>query len=222
MASPSLPAQSPSSAGPQSLPQTQTKPRGALLFAQPEQEMNPYDQQDGSPSLDGATRAELPDPIEDDRSSSPGSSTRAPAGSAKVLREAVRSGVGMAGGFAHQLLARDQAAVDVGLYLVDADDAEAIGDPLAAIAQRRGGIGVAGNPDLADAIACLIGLALYATKQFVRWADAKQRRQILAQGGVPTPQTDQAAGDRPQDDFEPAVGAPTRFGTSTEAFGASA
>jgi hypothetical protein len=82
-----------------------------------------------------------------------------------------------AGEFAHQVLARDEPAQAVELYRTDDDDAEAIGDPLANIANRHGGLGAAGNPDLGDAIAALIGLALYATKQFARWNAARALRQ---------------------------------------------
>ena len=185
-----------------------TRPRGGMTFAQPEPTAPTDPLEDASPSPSGEPRTELPDPSEPGPTSSPGSSASPSVGSKRVLRDAVRSGVMMAGGVAHQLLARDQAAIDVELYLVDAEDAEAIGDPLANIANRRGGIGIAGNPDLADAIACLIGLALYAAKQIARLAAAREYRRSVAAGGTADKPSSQSTGDRASDEPQAAHGAP--------------
>jgi hypothetical protein len=165
------------------------RPRGPLTFVQPTPTLDPSltdptslptDPTSSSallgdsPSLSAEPTDESNDPSEGPRASSRGSS-----GSTlgkRALRDAVRVGVLAAGDFAHQVLARDEPAQVVELYRADVDDAEAIGDPLANIAQRHGGLGAAGNPDLADAIAALIGLALYATKQVTRWNAARALR----------------------------------------------
>jgi hypothetical protein len=168
------------------------RPRGALTFLQPDPSPSeslsespsdptslPYPP-DVSPSLSDEPSDEPSDPSEGVRTSSRTSSGSAL--SKRTLRDACRKGVLMAGALAHTVLARDEVAQAHGVYLADDDDAEAIGDPLASIAQRRGGLGAAGNPDIADAIAALIGLALYGTKQLARFAEARAYRHAVASG----------------------------------------
>ena len=177
-----------------------TRPSGGLTFLQPttpepaspsdapspsdlpSEPSSPSDPLDDSRSASAPLHDEPGDPSEDEPRSSTGSSTKAPsAASKRVLRDAIRESVLMAGAVAHDFLARDQAAQEAGLYLADEDDAESIGDPLANMANRRGGIGAAGNPDVADAISALIGLAFYATKQFKRARAARELRRAAAQ-----------------------------------------
>lgn len=189
------------------------RPTGGLLFRQPEapetspsdlpspsDETSPSDPLDASRSASEPPHDEPNAPSEGDPTSSRGSSTSRPAAlSKRTLRDAVRRGVLMAGSVANGVLARDQASQQLGLYLADEDDAKAIGDPLAEIAHRRGGIGAAGNPDVADAIAALVGLALYGAKQFALFAEARMyRAQLAERGGVP-----EGAGE-PADDQQPA------------------
>lgn len=100
----------------------------------------------------------------------------------KALRHAVRQGVLMAGRGAHEVLAREADDRALGLYLTDAEDAENIGDPLASLAARRGGVAGMANPDVSDAIAVLIGLAVYISKQFARWRAAREARAARAGG----------------------------------------
>lgn len=175
-----------------------SRPGGALTFRQPEEETSDplsLPAVDDSPSLSGEPSDELPGPSEGPRTSSRGSSGSAL--SKRALRDAARAGVITAGGIAHQVLARDELEQQAGLYLADEDDAEAIGDPLANMANRRGGLGAAGNPDLADAIAALIGLALYIVKQLARWNAVKAARRAgvsPAEGRAERP-----AGDHPQE-----------------------
>lgn len=89
--------------------------------------------------------------------------------SSAALRRVCRRGVIIAGGMAHQALARTQGQRAVALYEADQEDAKNIGDPLAGIAGRRGGIGgKAANPDVEDAVSALLGVANYVTKQVVR------------------------------------------------------
>lgn len=162
------------------------RPTGPIAFMQPSEDpsdlpspsdlpdltSSPSDQPDPWPSTDETSPSAREDEDEPDRRSS----TASRAGSAlskRTLRDAVRRGVLMAGGIAHTVLAREEAQQRVGLYLADEDDSQAIGDPLTNIAYRHGGIGAAGNPDVADAIAALIGLALYGAKQLARATEAR-------------------------------------------------
>lgn len=162
------------------------RPSGALAFLQPTDEpsdpsspSDPLAATETSPSDPPdpwlSSTEETSGPLEDDEPERR-SSTASRAGSAlskRTLRDAIRHGVLMAGSIAHQVLARQEAQQRVGLYLADEDDAQAIGDPVTNIVHRHGGIGAAGNPDLADAIAAMIGLALYGTKQLARFAEAR-------------------------------------------------
>lgn len=88
------------------------------------------------------------------------------------LQDMFRGGVLIAGDQAHRILARTEGQREVGLYATDQDDAEAIGDPLARIAQRHEGIGEV-NPDTADLLAAMMGLTRYASKQIGRNQQAR-------------------------------------------------
>lgn len=184
---------------------------GSLMFNQPDPTNIDLPDDSLSPSAD---RLDAPsDPSEAGPRSSTGSSAKAPSTASKrALRDAVRAGVMITGSLANEFLARDQATATVGLYRTDEQDAEAIGDPIASIVNRHGGIGTAGNPDLADAIAALIGLALYARKQLSLWLTAKEHRRFLAAGGTQDAPAEDSAGDRAQDDSEAAHGAPVSSG----------
>lgn len=123
----------------------------------------------GSPS----DSDELPGPSsEDDESDriSSRASSRARAAAERAQQLAARKAVQMAGAMAHQYLARDEAAQTVGLYLVDDEQARAIADPLARIAARHAPADSAvNNPDVADGLAAMMGLA-----DFVRVTIEKQ------------------------------------------------
>jgi hypothetical protein len=188
---------------PSPLPPLTPRPSGALTFSQPWPNPEPAD----SPSPSAAPSDEQGAPPDDAPSSSTGSSAKpASVTSAALLREGIRTGVLSVGQYAHQLLARDEADVAAGVWLADADDAETIGDPIANVLNRRGGIGAAGNPDIADAITCLIGLALYVAKQFARRRNAKTLRQEGTMGA----RTGAPVGDPTSGAFEAATGEPGR------------
>lgn len=139
----------------------------------------------------GAAWSESPDtsPSSEsgDASASPPRSTRA---RLRELRKMAAAAVTTAGGMAHQLLTREGSAErQIGLWVPDEDDVTAISEPLAGLASRRMPEG-AENPDLADAIALVLGLVTYAVKQRARAAQA-------ALWGVGT------GGDDPEADDEP-------------------
>lgn len=88
-------------------------------------------------------------------------------------------------GMAHRLAARTEGQRAVGLYLADEEDAENVADPLSSILHRHGGIaGGAMNPDTADALAMMFGLAGYASKQIVRLQQSREVDVHLAAGGT--------------------------------------
>lgn len=91
----------------------------------------------------------------------------------KAQQAAARTAVKMAGTMAHTYLAQRPEQRAVGLYLADDDDAAAIGDPLARIAARHGGdAGAIANPDVADGIAAMMGVATFVTKQVQKGQEA--------------------------------------------------
>lgn len=177
------------------------RPSGPLTF-DPNLSDDPTPSPSDLPADDSPSPNDEPSDAYDEPSDAPPtSSTGSSAGSAlskRALRDAAREAVLAAGGIAHQVLARDELQADAGLWLADTDDAEAIGDPVANVVHRHGGLGAAGNPDLADAIAALIGLALYASKQIARWHQIRAARQNAAAHVAAAGQTDLPEGDSPQ------------------------
>jgi hypothetical protein len=189
------------------IPSDPPSPNGPLTFRQPETDPaseSPWLQDSDSPS----GSAEPSEPL-DDLSDAPHRSSRTSSAenpmSKAAMRDAARQGVKIAGTTAHELLVHDEAGAAVGLYLADDDDAEAIGDPLANIAYRRGGLGAVANPDLADALAAMVGLALYAMKQLQRRRLAKQLRNRPSTAPAET-LSDLPAGDRPGTGAQAAYG----------------
>ena len=88
---------------------------------------------------------------------------------------------------AHTVAAKSDAQRQVGLYLADQDDAEAIGHPLADIMYRRGDI-VGGklSPDANDFLRSLMGVFGYFTKQVQKIGVV---RQLEAGAAAGEPQT---------------------------------
>lgn len=129
----------------------------------------------------------------------PGSSARSTPskGSSPVsrrkMRLAARKGLQGASQVANDNLARDQLDVDAGLYVMSEDQAKMIGDPLADIGARRmSAAGVGGNPDVADGLMAIIGLAVYAADQFaLRGAIKRHRRALQASGQLAGGQADE-------------------------------
>ena len=103
-------------------------------------------------------------------------SSAEPVLSKAAIRDAARHVVIGVGETLHEALARDEVDQQVGLWLTTEGDAENIGDPLARIVARRDPLGAAGNPDVADALAAAVGLAVFGYRQLRLWNAARRIR----------------------------------------------
>jgi hypothetical protein len=130
---------------------------------------------DGSPSA-SEWPSDGSEPESDDPTSSPSTSADPGASvlSKKALKATFRQGVLIGSGVAHRVAARTEGQQRVGLYLADQEDAEAIADPLASIASRRGGIVGKVSPDTADFIQSLMGVAGFMSKQIANLQAARE------------------------------------------------
>lgn len=112
-------------------------------------------------------------PSSSDAGAGSGSRPRSTRARLTELRKMTAAAVRTAGGLAHELLTRDGTPErEVGMWLPDDDDVTAIGEPLAGLASRRMPEG-AENPDLADAVALVLGVVAYVVKQRARAAQTR-------------------------------------------------
>lgn len=140
----------------------------------------PVSPEAGSPSGSGES-SDAPSESRSETSSKASSAEANPLSKA-TLNKAMGQGVAMAGTMAHHYLTRDDLDKEALLWLADEDDQKAIGEPLAAIAGRRGGVaGSLGNPDLADALNAMVGVAVYVSKQIQRMQIIRQFRKAQKQ-----------------------------------------
>lgn len=178
------------------------RPSGGLTFRGPEDEPPTWAEQMLSAPVPGEGTSPLDDPLagspsdsawssaesDEDDESDPTSSQTSSADPASVRpltqraqRAAARQAVKIAGSMAHQYLARDEAARAVGLYLIDDETAGQIGDPLARIAARHGGsAGAVANPDVADGIAAMLGVAKFVSVTIEKSSQAAALRMQTA------------------------------------------
>lgn len=149
-------------------------------------EGSPSDQLDDSPSVSAWPTDESDADDESAPTSSRGSSADAVRPLGKAMQTAAaRQAVLVASGMAHRFATTSEAQLMVGLYLADEEDAERIGDPLARIAGRRVKDSAAiANPDAADAISAMLGLAGYVSKQIVKLSEARTIAPEAAPGPV--------------------------------------
>jgi hypothetical protein len=83
-----------------------------------------------------------------------------------ALRATTRKGVLIATSAVHRIAARHELERAAGLYVADEQDQELIGDPVANLLHRRGGlVGNKMSEDANDAVSALMGLANYIGKQ---------------------------------------------------------
>jgi hypothetical protein len=147
---------------------------GNLFFSgsQPEEEFpsppsSPLPNDDGSASADEWQS----DPDESHpETSSPGSSADGGGPlkplSKAALRATSRKGVLIATSAVHRFAAKTELEKRAGLYIADDQDQELIGDPVANLLSRRGGVvGGKMSEDANDALGALMGLANYIGKQ---------------------------------------------------------
>jgi len=133
-----------------------------------------------------------PPSSEHDPSDEGTSSTGSRAGSPGVklgkaaARATAAKGVIIGSGMLHRMATRAETIQrEAGLFLADAEDAEAIGNPLGDIIARRGGVaGKALSPDHADALSAVMGLAGYASKQIALQMQIAQHERAQAGGGA--------------------------------------
>lgn len=176
------------------------RPTGSLTFRQPETGPNeilpyPLDPADASPS-DAEPSESWSDPSDAPRTSSPTSSGEPPKKLKALIVEGARALVMMAGAAAHQSLARSETAKALEMWTADEDDAEAIGDPLAGMANRRlGDVVNASGPDAEDIIGALIGIATYGVKQYRKWMSGREMRRAAAAQGLAEARSGDPAGD---------------------------
>lgn len=167
---------------------------GGLTFRQPEPDpweataasSVPLEVGAGSPSLEAGASEPSLDASTDAPTSSRASSA-SPASRA-VLREAIVQGVVIATTAAHGYLARDDVDRESGIWLATPAEAAGIGEPLAAIANRRGGIGAGGNPDVADALSALVAFGVYVSRQAGIWKANRDYRRQMGLTGAGSPQ----------------------------------
>jgi len=118
-------------------------------------------------------------------SSADGGGPLKPLGKA-ALRATTRKGVLIATSAVHRIAARQELEKAAGLYIADEQDQELIGDPVANLLHRRGGIvGNKMSEDANDALSALMGLANYVSKQIVLTAEIGQLQAARAAGVEP-------------------------------------
>lgn len=119
---------------------------------------------------------ESPDDAGD--SGSPRRSTAGRGARKRALLSTISVAIATAGTMVHTLLTREgSAAQQIGLYLPDEEDIEAIADPAASIASRRAPEGIE-NPDVTDGVRLLLGVAGYALKQRAKLAALAAEREF--------------------------------------------
>lgn len=102
-----------------------------------------------------------------------------------ALKATTAKAVLIGSAMAHRVAARTEGQRVVGLYLADEADAENIGEPIAEIMHRHGGVaGKAMNPDTNDALQAIMGLANYVSKQVIKAQQATEVDGHLAAGGT--------------------------------------
>jgi len=148
---------------------------------------SPLPSDDGSASGDESLSDpdESPSGTSSSDSSADGGGPLKPLGKA-ALRATTRKGVLIASSAVHRIAARQELERAAGLYIADEQDQELIGDPVANLLHRRGGIvGGKMSEDANDALSALMGLANYVSKQIVLTAEIGQLQAARAAGVEP-------------------------------------
>ena len=143
------------------------------------------------PSPENGSASESPDGGKKRRRRDRGASGATPSiADRRQIKAAIAAGVELLGVQLHMQAAdREPMAAESGLWLADEQDKEGIAEPVSAIVARRGGPGIV-NPDLGDAIAAAIALAVYLSKNLNLRAKIRQLRRAEH-----LPPADEPAGD---------------------------
>lgn len=171
------------------------QPHRGLFFRTAEEEtpaprMSPEGETPPAVDVDGSvSEPDWPSDESNLDDSDPSSSRASSAGSPvktfskKATKLAIAQGILTGTNVLHRVAARTEGQRAVGLYIAEADDAEAIADPLADIAGRREGIAGKVSPDTADAVRAMVALANYASKQIAATIMANDVDRHIAGGG---------------------------------------
>lgn len=134
-----------------------------------------YGSELGSEPAGPAMPPPLDEPLSGPPGSSPASGPDLPVASRRALERSIREGLKGAGHFANLSLTATDDEQLYGVYLLDEDDQKDLAAPLASLAARHATPGVL-NPDLADALAALVALAVYASKQLGKLRELRRQR----------------------------------------------
>jgi hypothetical protein len=141
------------------------------------------------PGDDSVTVPEQPSPVEEPSSARRGSERSRPFAGKAAVTEAVATGLKIGTGVASERFAPPEAP---GMFELLPEDEQRLVPPLAGLASRRVPETMAGSPDLTDAIAGAMALALYVGRQLETWRAVRRMRK--AQAGLAEPlRQDEAA-----------------------------
>lgn len=141
--------------------------------------------------LDGGNAAERDDPLDDEPDSSTRSSDQQPTQplrlDKKPLAEVFRGGVIASGQGAHQLLARTPHEQAEGVWLIEEREAGKIADPLAKVAERHAGGGLAVTNDVGDLLEAGLYVLAYLFRNGVKaWQIRRAYKQMSEHGILPS------------------------------------
>jgi hypothetical protein len=130
-------------------------------------------------------------PAEEPSSARRGSTERQrPFAGKAAVTEAVATGLKISTGVAAERFAPPEAPE---MFELTPEDEQRLVPPLAGLASRRVPETMAGSPDLSDAIAGAMALALYVGRQLETWRAVRRLRKAAAGGGEPMRQDEAAA-----------------------------
>lgn len=139
---------------------------------------------------DSVTVPEQPSPVEEPSSARRGRSERPrPFAGKEAVSEAVATGLKIGTGVASERFAPPEAPE---MFELLPEDEQRLVPPLAGLASRRVPETMAGSPDLTDAIAGAMALALYVGRQLETWRAVRRFRKAQAGHAEPLQQHEAA------------------------------
>lgn len=159
------------------------------------------------PSPSGVNVDELQDPLD-----SQWDATATPSGSEETtnlklgkrpLRE-IAKGLALGGShLIHNVMARTQAEVEQGVWLMKEAEAAEVTNPLVSIAERRIGVGGEVAMDTADLINASLAILGYVIKNGVKAFQLRRATRVMRAMGITDPQHDPDADDDAEHDTDP-------------------